>query len=401
MFCEKFKYNSLHLIFITSLYFTHIPGSNNFYNQLRTLLLLLLLFYLVFNSNFIDYLSSRLTFKITMFYLILCLFLFISLLHSSNFLYGLKKLISFSLDYYPSTLIFAFFLTHNEKQFYKSSINIFTSLGVILTAIILIQGGISYISLENNLLHLGHIGAGKFLTFSFILTLFVSLNPNVILKKKYFINTALIFLFIGLYFSGLRSAMLITLFCIIILLISAKYLYKIDILKRLFYVLLFSAVLIYGISFFIASPEHRYKKAVIIEKCNISFDASITDRINAFNDSINIIKSDFLFGLGLGGYNNQEIRQLKYPHNILLEIFTELGFVGFISFILYLFILFKKVLKLNIVLGILVLISFSFSMFSGSMMDQKLLFICSCFIFLNISQTNNINNELDKVIYLR
>ncbi|PLS17797.1 hypothetical protein CVD28_08840 [Bacillus sp. M6-12] len=55
-------------------------------------------------------------------------------------------------------------------------------------------------------------------------------------------------------------------------------------------------------------------------------------RGNLLLESINLIKSNLIFGIGTGRF--KEYTTILYPHNLMLEIFVELGLIGFILFIL-------------------------------------------------------------------
>ena len=81
-------------------------------------------------------------------------------------------------------------------------------------------------------------------------------------------------------------------------------------------------------------------------------------RIDLYESSIRMIKNNFMFGVGLGnwkvvypGYSNNDfIKDSKEhlaslrPHNDLLWIFSEVGFVGFVLFICFLMTHFKILL---------------------------------------------------------
>ena len=55
----------------------------------------------------------------------------------------------------------------------------------------------------------------------------------------------------------------------------------------------------------------------------------------------------FLFGVGIGGFSHVAVRYdaRLYPHNIFLEIFCELGFIGLILFLLFLGTTFAEIIK--------------------------------------------------------
>lgn len=79
-----------------------------------------------------------------------------------------------------------------------------------------------------------------------------------------------------------------------------------------------------------------------IETVNSVFDskASAGERLNRnFDYPFKIIEQHFLDGIGFGNYDNTVAREV-YPHNIILEILCEMGFIGFLilSFVVFIFI---------------------------------------------------------------
>lgn len=68
-------------------------------------------------------------------------------------------------------------------------------------------------------------------------------------------------------------------------------------------------------------------------------DYSGTVRLKQWEESINMLKDNWFFGAGLSGYptalapyhTHQEIEIFQYPHNIILNIWSELGLLGLIA----------------------------------------------------------------------
>ncbi|PJA47009.1 hypothetical protein CO172_03250 [Candidatus Uhrbacteria bacterium CG_4_9_14_3_um_filter_36_7] len=71
-------------------------------------------------------------------------------------------------------------------------------------------------------------------------------------------------------------------------------------------------------------------------------DYSGTVRLKQWEETVELLKNHWLFGAGLSGYptkvipyhTHPEIEIFQYPHNIILNIWTELGLVGLAAFIL-------------------------------------------------------------------
>jgi len=72
----------------------------------------------------------------------------------------------------------------------------------------------------------------------------------------------------------------------------------------------------------------------------VALGSSVTKRFEQIEMSFNIIAENFLFGVGLGGYNLVTGTSL-HLHNMYLKIFVELGFLGFALFSTIIYLSFK------------------------------------------------------------
>ena len=88
----------------------------------------------------------------------------------------------------------------------------------------------------------------------------------------------------------------------------------------------------------------------------VSFsDESFTQRVWLVNQAINIIKNNFLLGVGINNFyyyltpylQSSKIFFIQPVHNIYLLIFSETGLIGLLFFIYFCFKLFKKILYKN------------------------------------------------------
>jgi hypothetical protein len=106
--------------------------------------------------------------------------------------------------------------------------------------------------------------------------------------------------------------------------------------------------------------------------------SSILERITQVSYSFGRIfenVGNFLFGLGIGSFGilYEGIDERNYPHNVILEIWFELGFIGMILFLLLLLVYFKKIrLRLNFVLIFIYLLLNSLK--SYSLIDLRIMF---------------------------
>lgn len=106
--------------------------------------------------------------------------------------------------------------------------------------------------------------------------------------------------------------------------------------------------------------------------------SSILERITQVSYSFGRIfenAGNFLFGLGIGSFGilYEGIDERNYPHNVILEIWFELGLIGVILFIMLLLVYFKKIrLRLNFVLIFIYLLLNSLK--SYSLIDLRIMF---------------------------
>jgi O-antigen ligase len=109
-------------------------------------------------------------------------------------------------------------------------------------------------------------------------------------------------------------------------------------------------------------------------------ETSVNTRFHHFSKSGEFIFQSvpkFLFGHGIGSYGVLDIGQdvRHYPHNIVLEIFIELGFFGIMLFLMIHVIIFWK--NINIFKGLTFLLFiyiFLNHMKSFSLVDMRLYF---------------------------
>lgn len=82
-----------------------------------------------------------------------------------------------------------------------------------------------------------------------------------------------------------------------------------------------------------------------------SFSGNI--RLNMWQETINMLSNNFISGAGLSNFQEKMIPfhtkkyfdLYLYPHNIILNFWSEIGFFGLITFIIILIIFFRKVFK--------------------------------------------------------
>lgn len=150
-------------------------------------------------------------------------------------------------------------------------------------------------------------------------------------------------------------------------------------LKNVFYMT--CAVGILGTAVYYLMDKYAFLLERSISRMLLLLDpqsGSIGERFSQIYFSFNKIfenAANFSFGLGIGSFGMlyDHVDQRNYPHNVILEIWFELGIVGVILFTLVVFIYFKKIrLHFNFVL----IFTFLFlnSLKSYSMVDSRMMF---------------------------
>ncbi|MGD2086253.1 MAG: hypothetical protein PVH61_08720 [Candidatus Aminicenantes bacterium] len=128
--------------------------------------------------------------------------------------------------------------------------------------------------------------------------------------------------------------------------------------------------------------------------------SSILERVTQVSYSFGKIfenAANFLFGLGIGSFGilYEGVDERNYPHNVILEIWFELGLIGMILFIMLLWVYFKKIrLRLDFVLiSIYLLLN---SLKSYSLIDLRIMFgiLSVLLIYLTFSSRGTLPRHL-------
>ena len=143
--------------------------------------------------------------------------------------------------------------------------------------------------------------------------------------------------------------------------------------------------------------ERTFSRFMVLSE-NDSSNKSAIARIEFLEVSFHHIFKNpivFLFGNGIGSFGilvfNEDIR--AYPHNIFLEIFFELGFLGILIFFFWIFFSIKNMKGKNQFISILVLIYLCMNFLkSSSIIDIRLFFIIFAF-YISDNKINSNSNE--------
>ncbi len=319
-----------------------------------------------------------------------------SLFYTLAPIYGTDKILRFIFITSPG-----FFLSGNlfqNRETYVRFIFVFIILAIIMTFDIitggLTPGEVSFReALGSNYLAVGRI-SGIAVIFSLSLLFMI---------KKVFYKICLIFLMgiftFSMFVSGGRGPLLAfilsVLFIFIYLLLfhllkreGSQIFIEKKILKLIRYLLLFFILVSFIVFYFHDYFLTIFYRLSLLEELS---GASIEERLRLYKSALDAIKISPIVGVGIGGfsvfYRGYDALRGMYPHNIFLEISSELGFLGLFSF---LFMILKTILiafsniktsktknDFYLSLGLLMTLFFMLinSSISGDINDNRLLFV--------------------------
>ena len=317
----------------------------------------------------------------------------ISLSYTSNLNYGMTKTIEFIT--LTTLACFAPFFLFRSAITFERFLKTFIVLGVLLSIIVLATSPYSfkYYYTEISYAKFETFVGSNYLAIQYILgiaslsILYYFLLKNVSKKQTICLILLLIFFCISFLYSPGKGPIVSFFFTIILMTISSlrfknkKILINMKIVNYAFLIMAIGGLLMFSIGWvFILRtkalfiPEY-YGRVERLENAKIAFE---------------LFYNHPLSGIGIGGFGvfSAEIEGIKekfiYPHNILLEIISELGLFGLIFFIILIGFAFKQLFYLknkyrcsnlfpltNVVISLLIF-SFLTSLFSGNINNQLL-----------------------------
>ncbi|MDM5190879.1 O-antigen ligase family protein [Bacillus sp. DX4.1] len=275
-------------------------------------------------------------------YILLAILILLSLFYSSSHLYGLDKAVRF-ISFTAWAFIGPFFMFKKERDiekfiFYSILISVIMSCYAIKDLKSLLGNTyIGFVSVNGgNYLSLGRVSAMGILL---ILLFYIISNKNLMIKMMAFIG--IILNFVALFASGSRMP-LVALVCMLIYMAmsSIKIKKKIYVRKgfNMFFIVILLSVCVLG----------TLAKAGVFDTMIYRFQVLLTDsgggesaegRTDRYDFAFKLFADNPIVGDGIGGfgysYNDTDAR--GYPHNIFLEIISELGLLGLILFLLLIF----------------------------------------------------------------
>jgi O-antigen ligase len=308
-----------------------------------------------------------------------------SLIYSLNPYFGFLKLLNILISVMPLVAAFYYLVTTWDADRLKVFAYSLLTLGIISTLALIIITPFDYSTpYEFSLLRWSHVIYGRFISIVFLFSLYLLYEKRINIKPVYM--SLLISLFLtGTYLSGLRAALLGLLIITIPVLLWGINQKKITLTNSA--LILFSSILM--ISLISLTPAGyksitKYTGTVTITNNDLIMDGPSNARIEAAKISWEMFKERPLFGSGLGGFNRfyktRLPQDIKYPHNIFLEVAVEFGIVGLAGLIYLLWWIFKSAKKYSIYLVVFFGYALWLALFAKDISTNTLLALGLAFI---------------------
>ncbi len=331
----------------------------------------------MYRKNIISFGTLNSEFSSTLIQLnIFLIFCAVTLLYSSNRYFGSLKWFNFILSFYPLLIgYYLFFISFSRKRglifLGIVTLIILTSVPVIVFSHPFAYDGIYTLSLTK----WSHVIYGRFIGSVSLLFLLLYLSKIFVFSWKTVIPF-FAFIFLLNLLTGLRASILAIIIIVFALtvyaLVKKNYLYG----GTIFFSLFLSLTFFYIFPGLNQEAENRTENLIVYSMGDDVADGPIKARESLYKTSVNIIKDNWITGVGFGGFKNisfgYDAYLIEYAHNMFLEFWVELGLMGVVVIFLFLYKLFRGTLKISPLLGIAALYPFILSMFSKDIPGQTL-----------------------------
>ena len=317
----------------------------------------------------------------------------LSIFYSMNRTFGLLKWLNFILSFFPLIAgYYILFCSITKERFKRLAIIILVVLIFSAFVLIFVQpfnyGGTHWLSLSS----WSHVVYGRIIGLCLIVMLILYKIDGMPLKP-YQAVAVFGFLVYLIERTGYRSglvALAFTVPIIVLFYIPRKHYGK----KLLILILSVSLALplIYLHTAKSSAPQKRVVSLMNYSYGKMSEDEPLQTRYKLNNLCMQFIEEHPITGIGWGGFRNQILDPdpmiLKYPHNIFLEFWVELGIPGLLIFLTFLIWSFRRLFKVHPLLAFSYLYPLTVALFSKDIPDQTIYTIFIATLMLPDSTLN-------------
>ncbi len=325
----------------------------------------------------------------------------LSILYSLNPWFGFLKWLNFILSFLPLIAgYYILFSTITRERFVRLSIIVIGvlifSTGVLVFSQPFNYGGTHWLSLTN----WSHVVYGRIIGM-FLILMLILYKTEIIELKSYQAVLVFVFLFYLNQRTGYRSGLVAL--ALTVPFIVFYYLPKKQYRKKILIILL-AVVLTIPFMYLHSSANNAPQKRVVslmhYSYGKMSEDEPLQTRYKLNNLCRQFIQDYPITGVGWGGFRNQLLDPdpmiLKYPHNILLEFWVELGIPGLLIFLAFLVWSFRHLWKIHPLFAISYLYPLTIALFSKDIPDQTIFTIFFAILLLPKDMLERWRNSIGK-----
>ncbi len=317
-------------------------------------------------------------------YLTLLFFLLIpiiSLTYSLNAEFGQLKVLALSINTIPTIVAFKYLVDTIDEEKFATYLYTLLTISVLSSIFVILATPFNYDgSYSIGLSDWSHVVFGRFISSAVFITALVIIYRK---DSPLLIKAAFIISVIGLVLTQFRGGLVsiaTVMFVIIIEFVSGRK-FTDRIIKTS---ALLGFVIIFTGLYYLAKDNTRYESMMKDITSESYADGPILARERAYKYSLESIWKRPWIGSGAGGFYSEEVgknvMEIKYPHNLVLEIGVEYGIPVLVLFLIFLKRMFIKQYKYHPVVFYFFLFAFMLAMFSKDLPNQPFYLIGLVFL---------------------
>ncbi|MBV6398449.1 O-antigen ligase family protein [Ignavibacteria bacterium CHB1] len=313
----------------------------------------------------------------------------LTLLYTSNFPFGLMKLLNFTVMSVLVALFYIYMKTSTAGSFKIALYTIAIIMLIFIVTSAIISPFIYTTKYSFSIDRWSHIISGR------VIAGVIVMFAMIVVSGKDYINDrfAIVFLvcaMFGLVFTGSRLSVITTAITLLLLIAYAFKKQKATSIKIKIASLFF---LMAGFFILLSKSNDpsvgRYGYLLEINKDSVKemIDGAMKSRISGYQTGLKIVTQYPLLGKGIGGFKDDPnyylTTYLQYPHNIFLEVASEFGLPALALFLAFVIGLLIRSYKKSPCLCIFLIFSLTFAMFSKDIPTQTFFWMGVALYFLD------------------
>lgn len=303
--------------------------------------------------------------------------------------YAMVKVILFIIFSFGSFIISVFLFSYDLRKIQKF-LKVFALVSTLLSIITIIEyfypNHFISVGLDTGIV----IGLARAIGIGCIINLSYFLISNKGIKTKILCLISLLLNINALILTASRMAIISLMICWLVLMllsikIKGKKIYLDKNTKIIVPIFLF--VIVFNIYLYIVGAFDKilFRMSVLIDESNGG--TSLSGRFNRFETALQMIIDNPLFGQGVGSFSYKYggITASEYPHNIFLEVISEMGIIGLAGLLfLIIYVIYRynkidinksyEIMKMSVTILLITLFLFLSVNSSGDLIENRIFF---------------------------